>query len=164
MGSSIIWAIYEVQSSRYGVQSLPTIKTRIMLGDWMLWHGARHPALDTYAQAIGELAELDDAQPQAESLLSVPAALPDLDGVRPLPPEVSAEEGDFLVEFGVTRGGRVVNLVRLQEPDDENTNAAVAKETSRLMRALRKTKFRPRFVAGEAATTEKVVKAYAITH
>ncbi len=164
MGSSIIRAIYDIQASRHGEQSLPTIKTRIMLGDWMLWHGVRDPAMSTYVLAIGELAELDDAQLQAQSLLSVPAALPDLDGVRPLPPEVSAEVGDFLVEFGVTRRGRVVDLVRLQEPDDENTSAAVATQTSRLMRALRKTKFRPRFVDGEAATTEKVVKAYAIAH
>lgn len=162
MGRSIIRAIYDIQAAQHGEKSLATIETRVMMGDWMLWHGARDPALDAYTMAIGELAELDDAQLLTEKLLGAPAALPDLEGVRRLPPEVSAKEADFLVEFGVTQGGRVVDLVHLTETDDGQGETAPGVEEKRLMRTLRKTRFRPRFVDGEATTTEKVVKAYAI--
>jgi hypothetical protein len=162
MGRSIIRAIYDIQAAQHGEKSLATIEARVMMGDWMLWHGARDTALETYALALGELAELDDAQLQTEKLLGTPAALPDLEGVRQLPPEVSAEEAGFLVEFGVTRGGRVVDLVHLQEAEDGQGQDALGVQEKRLMRTLRKTKFRPRFVGGEATTTEKIVKAYAI--
>ena len=132
----------------------------------MLWHDARETAMEAYSQAIGELAELDDAQLLTEKLLGTPAALPDLDGVRPLPPEVSAEEGNILLEFGVSQGGKVVDLVRLRTTEDENAQIddALEGQARRLMRLLRRTKFRPQFFEGEAITTEKLVKAYVIAH
>ena len=164
MGRSIIRAIYDIQASLHGENTVQTAQTRVMMGDWMWWHGVRDPAIEAYSNAIGELAELDDAQIQTEKLLGAPTALPDLDGVRALPAEVSAEQANFLVEFGVTPGGRVIDLVRLQETDDEAGNIALEGRASRLMRALRKTKFRPRFVDGEAIKTEKIVKAYALAY
>jgi len=164
MGRSIIRAIYDIQAYVHGEKSLQTAQTRVMMGDWMWWHGVRDPAMEAYSHAIGELAELDDAQLQTEKLLGEPVALPDLDGVRPLPGEVSADEGNFLVEFGVTPGGRVVDLVRLSDTEDENHDIERSGWENRLMRTLRKTKFRPRFVDGEAITTEKIVKAYAIAN
>jgi len=52
--------------------------------------------------------------------------------------------------------GRVVNLERLDEND-----ASVGK-ANRLMRKLRKTRFRPRFEAGQRIETEELVRAYVI--
>jgi tetratricopeptide (TPR) repeat protein len=166
MGRSIIRAIYDIQLPLHGDSGLPTIQSRIMMGDWMLWHDARESAMDAYSLAIGELAGLDDAQLQTEKLLGTPAALPDLDGVRPLPPEVSAEEGNILLEFGVSAGGKVLDLVRLSDTEDENAHSdeALEGQARRLMRSLRRTKFRPQFAEGEAITTEKLVKAYVIAH
>lgn len=166
MGRSIIRAIYDIQLSLHGNSGLPALQTHIMMGDWMLWHDARETAMEAYSQAIGELAELDDAQLLTEKLLGTPAALPDLDGVRPLPPEVSAEEGNILLEFGVSQGGKVVDLVRLRTTEDENAQIddALEGQARRLMRLLRRTKFRPQFFEGEAITTEKLVKAYVIAH
>ena len=166
MGRSIIRAIYDIQLSQHGENSLPVLQTRIMMGDWMLWHNSPEPAMDTYSLAIGELAKRDDAQLQTQALLGTPVALPDLDGVRPLPPEVSAEEGNILLEFGVSEGGKVVNLVRLHDTEDENAQNGDALEgqARRLMRSLRKTRFRPQFAEGKAITTEKLVKAYVIAH
>ena len=85
-----------------------------------------------------------------------PVALPDIDGIRPLPPAVSADQGDILLEFGVNPRGRVIDLVRLDEGDEDNGKA------NQLMRKLRKTRFRPRFASGEPTITEKIVKAYDI--
>lgn len=164
MGRSIIAAVHDIQLSRYGDKSLPTIETRILLGDWMLWHGVRDPALASYAFAFGELAELDDAQVETQRLLGEPVPLPDLDGVRPLLPEVSVNEGNILVEFGVSARGKVVDVSRVREDDNAKleSDEATDGKANRLLRALRKTTFRPSFANGEPTSTENIVKAYAI--
>ena len=77
-------------------------------------------------------------------------------GLRNLPPSVSTEEGNILVEFGVDSRGRVIDLVRLDTNEDMDATAI------RLMRLLRGTKFRPRFEAGEPVVTDKLVRAYDI--
>jgi hypothetical protein len=82
--------------------------------------------------------------------------LPDLEGLRGLPPAVDAGEGDILLEFGVDSRGEVVDLVRLDENEANDTAA------NRLMRELRNTQFRPRFEAGAPAGTDKLVRAYDI--
>ncbi|MFT5710304.1 MAG: hypothetical protein ACI8QT_000998 [Halioglobus sp.] len=164
MGRSIIGAVHGIQVSHYGEKSLPTIEARILLGDWMLWHGARDPALASYTLAFRELAELDDAQLQTQRLLGAPVPLPDFDGVRPLLPEVGANEGNILVEFGVSARGKVVDLNRVREDNNAEFEPDEATEgkANRLLRALRKTTFRPSFANGEPTPTENIVKAYAI--
>ena len=98
----------------------------------------------------------DDAKPQEARLFAEPVPLPDISGLRRLPPPVSTQQGNILVEFGVDVRGEVVDLVRL----DTNTDSdAVA---IRLMRRLRNTLFRPRFEAGEPAAMDKLVRAYDI--
>jgi len=164
MGRSIIRAIYDIQANRYGERSLPAIESRILLADWMLWHGVRDPALEAYTLAATELAERDDAQVQTQRLLGEPVPLPDVDGVRPLLPEVSMNEGNILVEFGVSERGKVRDLSRVQreESDEQSPDEISDGKANRLLRALRKTKFRPRFVDGVPTSTENIVKAYAI--
>jgi hypothetical protein len=164
MGRSIIGAVQDIQVSHYGEKSLPVIETRILLGDWMQWHGARDPALASYTHAFRELAELDDAQIETQRLLGEPVPLPDLDGVRPLLPEVGVNEGNILVEFGVSARGKVVDPNRVREDSNAELEPDEATESkaNRLLRALRKTTFRPRFENGEPTPTDNIVKAYAI--
>jgi hypothetical protein len=69
---------------------------------------------------------------------------------------VAAEGGNIVLEFGVTREGRVVDLERI---DDNEVSDGKA---NRLMRTLRKTRFRPRFETGEPVGTDKIVRAYSI--
>jgi hypothetical protein len=155
-GNAIISAIYSVEQTQYGEHSLPAAETLVMLGDWMLWHDKRESANQAYLNALRELAELDDAQVQIELVFGEPVALPDIDGIRPLPPAVEADQGDILLQFGVNKRGHVIDLVRLDEGEDEKGKAY------RLMRKLHKTKFRPRFAGGEPIITEKIIRAYDI--
>ena len=155
-GNAVIRAIYNVEQTREGEHGLPVAETLVMLGDWMLWHDKRESANQAYLDALRELAELDDAQLLINHMFGKPVALPDIDGIRPLPPAVSADQGDILLEFGVNPRGRVIDLVRLDEGDGDNGKA------NQLMRKLRKTRFRPRFASGEPTITEKIVKAYDI--
>ena len=155
-GNAIIRAIYNVEQTQHGVHSLPVMETLVMLGDWMLWHDKRESAYQAYLNALRELAELDDAQIEMEHMFGEPVALPDIDGIRPLPPAVEADQGDILLQFGVNKRGHVIDLVRLDEVEGDKNKA------SRLMRKLRKTLFRPRFAGGEPIVTEKMIRAYDI--
>jgi len=155
-GSAVITAMRQIEQQREGEQSVAAAKKLVMLGDWQLWHDKRDDAMQSYQLALVELAERDDAQVHIEQLLGTPVALPDMDGVRHLPPAVDPEQGDILLEFGVTEGGRVVDLERV---DDNEVSSGAA---NRLMRKLRKTQFRPRFEAGAPIGTDKLVRAYVI--
>jgi len=155
-GSAVITAIHDIELQREGEQGVATVQALIMLGDWQLWHDQRDAAWQTYQGALTELAERDDAQLQMDHLLGEPVALPNIAGVRPLPPAVDTAEANILLEFDVSARGRVVNLERLDE------NEAIDGKAHRLMRKLRKTKFRPRFEAGQPTETEKLVKAFNI--
>ena len=160
-GSAVILAMYEIehkQQEKEGQDAgLATANALTMLGDWRLWHEEREEAMQAYGEAITELAKRDDAQLQIERLFGQPVALPNLDGVRELREVEDHEAGDILLEFGVNERGRVVDLERIDEDEEANrTNA------NRVMRALRKTRFRPRLEAGEPVATEKVVRAYAV--
>lgn len=154
-GNAVIAAIRGIEEGR-GASSLAIAQTLVMLGDWRLWHGEQEAAAQAYSEAEAELAQQDDAQPYRDRLFGEPVALPDIDGLRPLPPLTAPERADILLEFGVTAQGRVVKLERLDENEEQDGTA------NRLMRKLRKTRFRPRFEVGQAVETEKIVKAFNI--
>ena len=157
-GRAVIGAIYNVEKGQTDEQFLAAAESLVMLGDWMMWHGNQEPAEQAYREALGELGELDDAEQQIKRLFGEPVALPAIDGVRPLPRAVEAAEGDILVEFGVTERGRVRELTRLDE-NQENAGKA-----NRLMRKLRSTRFRPRFEGMNSVSTEKIARAYKIAN
>jgi hypothetical protein len=157
-GSAVITAIHDIELQREGEQSVAAAQALVMLGDWQLWHEKRDTAWRTYQGAMVELAERDDAQVQIDHLFGEPVALPDVAGVRQLPPTVDTAEANILLEFGVNERGRVINLERLGENDTDSRDH----KGYRLMRLLRKTKFRPRFEAGQPVETEKIVRAFNI--
>jgi hypothetical protein len=148
--------MYGIERERSGEQSLAAAETLVMLGDWQLWHDEREDAWQAYQSALLELAERDDAQVHIDQLFGEPVALPNIASVSPLPRMVDAEQGNILLEFGVSDRGRVVDLERVDDNDVSNGKA------NRLMRKLRKTQFRPRFEAGEPTGTEKLVRAFNI--
>ena len=155
-GSAVITAIRDIEQKHAPEHGAAAANTLIMLGDWQLWHNDRVQAWQSYQDAIAELAEHDDAQVMIGHLFGEPVALPNIAGIRPLPPAVDAEQGNILLEFGVTGRGRVINLERLDESAGNTGHA------NQFMRKLRKTRFRPRFEAGQPTETEKIVSAFNI--
>ena len=156
LGRSVIMAIYKVQQANHGADSDEALGALVALGDWALWHDQRADATRTYQLALAELAQRDAAQQVDPGFMAEPVPLPDIRGLHRLPTPVDPEQGNILVEFGVDERGEVINLEKL-DSDSEIEDAA-----NRLMRVLRNTKFRPRFVAGEPAGTDKLVRAYDI--
>ncbi|MEH6582723.1 MAG: hypothetical protein V7754_12360 [Halioglobus sp.] len=157
-GSAVIRAIYDIEKAQTDEQFLATAEALVMLGDWMLWHGEYDSADQTYRQALGELAELNDAEQQVARLFSKPVPLPAMEGINPLPPTAAPEEADILVEFGVSARGRVIELERVDETDENKGSA------NRFLRLLRATPFRPRVEMGELVSTEKRIHAYKISN
>lgn len=156
-GQAVIQAIYDVEQAREDDEpSLAAAEALTMLGDWLLWHEKRDAATEAYTRAFEELAALEDAEQQRERLFGQPVPLPSVDGLQPLPDPVPPEQADILLEFGVSSGGRVVDLERV---DDNEANEALG---YRLMRKLRKTRFRPRYADGVPVATDKVSRAYYI--
>lgn len=158
MGKSILQSIYAVELHNHGQPSLPTARTLIMMGDWMVWSGKRDSAYQAYLDAMQELSKLDDAEKHIERIFGTPVPLPDIDGLRSLPATVAQAEGGILLQFGVSKSGKVFDMVRLDEAVNESE--AEGKATRRLMRRIRATKFRPRFDGVERVETEKVLWAY----
>lgn len=156
LGRNVILAIYNIQRDNRGASSNEAIEALVSLGDWAMWHDKRDDATQIYQHALAELAPRDDAQEQGPALLAEPVPLPDMNGLRSLPPPVTPEQGNILLEFGVDGRGKVVDLIRL------DSNAEMDPTAIRLMRVLRGTKFRPRFESGEPVATDKLVRAYDI--
>jgi hypothetical protein len=163
-GSAVILAMYGIEQKQEQQtaqaeedKGLASANALVMLGDWRLWHEEREDALQAYREAMAELVDRDDAQLHIDRLFGQPVMLPNLHGVRALPEVDDHEVGDILLEFGVTARGRVVDLDWID--DNEVVNRARA---NRIMRQLRKTRFRPRFEAGEPVDTENIVRAYEV--
>jgi len=161
-GSAVITAIHDIELEREGDRGVETAQALTMLGDWQLWHDQRDTAWRTYQDAMVELAERDDAQLQIDHLFGEPVALPDIANLRPLPPTVDTAEANILLEFAVNERGRVINVERVVTLESGDENGDRDPRAYRLMRKLRKTKFRPRFEAGQPVETEKIVRAFNI--
>ena len=157
-GNAVLAAILSVEREQGSTHEhrLAAARALAMLGDWHLYHEQRTQAWQAYTQALQELDALGDAKAEVAALFADPRPLPDLEGLRPLPPVVDAQAnpGAVLLEFGVSESGRVYDMERLDD------NEALDGRANRLMRALRKTKFRPRFEAGQSVATENIIRAF----
>lgn len=137
-----------------GVDGADRVRALVLQGDWHMWHNRQEAAREAYAAALAELGTGDAAQAQAQRWFGEPVPLPDLDGLRPLPPAVDPADGDVTLEFAVSERGRAADITRLDDHAEQDGAA------NRLMRTLRQTRFRPRFVDGQPGETDKLVKAY----
>ncbi|WP_116367209.1 energy transducer TonB [Parahaliea mediterranea] len=153
-GLSVIRAIQDIETTVQPGNAAVAANAYLRLADWMMWHGQDEEALANYRQAFAELAASSDAQLLQQQLFGAPVALPALEGVEGLPPTVAQEQGNALLSFSVTENGRLIDLERLDDYEDNDA------KVNRLMRQLRKTQFRPRFEAGEPVATEHIVWAY----
>jgi tetratricopeptide (TPR) repeat protein len=155
-GRAVIQAIYDVQLANHGENSIETARSLTMMGDWTLWHGEREVAMEAYQQATAELVANGAAQEEIDAAFAQPVALPNFDGARPLPESVAPGEDNLQLEFTVNARGKVMDLERV---DENELNDGLV---NRIMRKLRKTRFRPQLTMGEPVIKEKVARAYAI--
>lgn len=155
-GRAVIQAIYDIELANGGADNRNTANSKVMLGDWLLWHGQWDSAMNAYQEATAELVALGDAQEDVEAIFAEPVALPNFDGARHLPATVPPEQANLQVEFDVNKHGKALNIERVDSSDLSSGRA------NRVLRTLRKTRFRPQLVMGEPQDTEGVTRAYEI--
>jgi len=116
------------------------------------------------------------------ALFQTATPLPDIDGLRPLPPFKRDASGPLIVRFQVNEAGKITTLERLSatslnetEPDQEGEatvegeDAAATEEmgedpgADRLLRKLRRLRFRPRYEGGQAVETGMITWSFDLT-
>ena len=107
------------------------------------------------------------------ALFETNAPLPDIDNLRPLPPFSRSDTGPVVVQFRVDDWGKAKDLERLQATDDMETDEEATVDESdlaaaeiadssveRLFRKMRRTRFRPRYVAGAPVETDMIIWSF----
>ncbi len=151
-GEKVLKALIELGLIQSDLIAVTTDK--LALADWAWWFGKRKDAQRYYDDVHAFALESDDAVVQAylQSTLAEPIALPTEDDLQPLPPPMWDDSGVLVVSFTISETGRVSNLERLAEPEVEEYEGGM----NRLLRVLRRTRFRPPFEEGRPVASEPI--------
>ncbi|MBN7796299.1 hypothetical protein [Parahaliea mediterranea] len=127
---------------------------RLALADWYQWHGATRDAAEIYRQLAAELAAAGEGE-TLQQWFGAPVELPDNGAFWQAPAPGQAAEAVVRARFTVSARGRVRELGIDTVPEAQVSAA------SRLRRALREVRFRPRFESGEPVSSPAVERSYA---
>ena len=109
------------------------------------------------------------------ALFETVTPLPDIDTLRPLPPFRRDASGPVIVQFQLNEAGKITELERVSmttitttenaetgEAEPEASTAQVEDDPAvdRLLRKMRRTRFRPRYESGEAVGTGMIVWSF----
>jgi len=109
------------------------------------------------------------------ALFETVTPLPDIDTLRPLPPFRRDASGPLIVQFQLNEAGKITELERVSmttvtttentetgEAEPEASTAQVEDDPAvdRLLRKMRRTRFRPRYEGGEAVGTGMIVWSF----
>ena len=119
-------------------------------------------------QAPTDSAPIDEAVSTPENpdyptfrILEAPVALPAIAGFGPVLDVKTSEpaEGDLIVSFNISPTGKVVNIERVQLPVTTGPRGP-----ERVIRRLRKTRFRPVFLDGEPIESDTITWTFEPKH
>lgn len=154
-GKRAIDRMRHVYASNPDAPEEAAVKAQIQLADWNLMFNRWHTAIDMYQNAYDTLAASPDSHPMTEEFFGRPVALPDLPLLKGNLDTTNDANEYVLVSFDVTENGRASNIEIIEAlPEDSTRNR------SRVRKALKSTKFRPRFENGAPITTEKLTHRY----
>jgi len=123
-----------------------------------------------------EMESEDDPVARA-ALFATATPLPDIDQLRPLPPFRADASGPLVVQFQINSSGKITDLEQVaittatesdeSEADTTETTASPQLEENpavdRLLRKMRRIRFRPAYKAGEAVETDMIVWSFDIS-
>lgn len=132
-------------------------KAKVKMADWLFLFNKKSAAFDLYSEAYALLTESEENRSHLESTFGQPVALPKLDLIDS--GQYAETESGFydqsanyvLASFDVTPQGSAANIEIIDSKPEDNVSAR-----SQVKRSLRVAKFRPRFVQGQPAFTEKM--------
>ena len=109
------------------------------------------------------------------ALFETVTPLPDIDTLRPLPPFRRDASGPLVVQFQLNEAGKITELERIivtsvtetesaetgnAEPEPSAAQVEDDPAVDRLLRKMRRTRFRPRYEGGEAVGTDMIVWSF----
>lgn len=130
---------------------------------------------DTSIMALSEEQPPEDDPVMRAALFETATPLPDIDTLRPLPPFRRDASGPLVVQFQLNEAGKITALERVTvttvtesetTEDDEASEEAEAPRVDndsavdRLLRKMRRTRFRPQYVEGIAVETGMIVWSF----
>jgi len=131
-------------------------RIKLKMADWYLMYGKREMALGLYHEAYNYLKDNSTMTKELRTLFALPVALPNFPNIsvktNVLPSDlISDSDANYVhASIDVTRYGKVknINFVRANPTDNPMS--------SRVLKFLKKTKFRPRIVEGNVTPAEEV--------
>jgi hypothetical protein len=130
---------------------------------------------DTSITALTEEQPPEDDPVMRAALFETATPLPDIDTLRPLPPFRRDASGPLVVQFQLNEAGKITVLERVTvttvtesetTEDDEASEEAEAPQVDndpavdRLLRKMRRTRFRPQYEEGAAVETGMIVWSF----
>ncbi|MGI9314817.1 MAG: hypothetical protein ACR2PN_08945 [Luminiphilus sp.] len=137
-------------------------------------------AADGNAEDSSSITQIEAPPPEDDpvmraALFETATPLPDIDTLRPLPPFRRDASGSLVVQFQLNEAGKITLLERITVTAvSENTEAETSEEADdtvepevnndpaidRLLRKMRRTRFRPRYEEGKAVETGMIVWSF----
>ena len=130
---------------------------------------------DSSIMALTEEQPPEDDPVMRAALFETATPLPDIDTLRPLPPFRRDASGPLVVQFQLNEAGKITVLEHVTVTTVEQSETTEGEETSeeaeaprldndpavdRLLRKMRRTRFRPRYEEGVAVETGMIVWSF----
>jgi len=154
-GKRAINRIRHVYATNPETEAKAEIQAQIQLADWNLLFNRWHTAIDMYQHAYDTLATAPNSQQTTTEFFGKPVALPDMPLLKGNLDTTNDANEFVLVSFDVTQHGRARNIEIIEAFPEDNV-----RNRSRVRKALKVAKFRPRFENGAPTTTEKMTHRY----
>ncbi|BFM12130.1 hypothetical protein R50072_22830 [Simiduia litorea] len=154
-GRSAINRMVTVYSNNPDAPPASELQAQVALGDWYLLFGKWHSAVEIYQNTYRKLAANDEHKPLLDTLFHQPVPLPDLPLIDMGKKSTINTEHFVLAKFDVSAYGRATHIDIIDAFPEDNSRMQ-----SRVRKALKQAKFRPRFNNGEAVDTEDITHRY----
>lgn len=156
-GRDAISRIVDIYSNSNTAPPYAVAKSKVRLGDWLFLFDKKDAAMEIYADAYQMLKTETQGKQEIDRIFSQPVALPNQDLLETNnfysmdQAQYDANNHYVVASFDVTEQGKTANIEIIESVPENNYSAR-----SQVKRSLKIAKFRPRFVEGEPALTEKI--------
>lgn len=154
-GKKAILRIQDVYASNPDSYPTGALEAQVELADWHLLFNRWHTAMDIYQETYDAMAQDPSTEAKAKELFSKPVALPDMPLLNTKVDNNQLSDEYVLVHFDVSANGRARNIEIVESNPPENV-----RNRSKVRKALKYAKFRPRFEGGVPVITQKLTHRY----
>jgi len=156
LGKTLIKHEMDIYLKQPSTNHILVTRIKLKLADWYLMYGKREKALGFYHTAYNYLKDNSPITKEFRELFSLPVVLPNFPNIaiktNVLPTDlISASDDNYVhASIDVTRYGKVKNVNFVSSNPTDNAMS------SKVLKFLKNTKFRPKIVQGNVSSAEKV--------